>query len=277
VVVTESPSYDRAITLFRRHRMRVAGVRLEGDGPDVDALARLVERERPALFYLIPDFQNPAGATCSLAKRRRIAELAERHGFLLLEDAPYRLLRYRGSDEPTLRSLAPARTLHMSSFTKLLAPGVRMGFVVGDAKLVARIAKTAEDTYISPGYLSEAITHEWCRRGLLEPQLERLKALYAPRLSACLTAVDEHLPGVPSTRPDGGFFLSLTLPEGVKTRAVRERARHYELNLADGEAFFPEGGGERFLRLPYCALTPPEIDEGVRRLAKTIADVRRSA
>jgi DNA-binding transcriptional MocR family regulator len=275
LVLTEVPTYDRALTLFRRHGMRVAGVPLEADGPDLAALERLLARERPALFYLIPDFQNPSGATCSAAKRRRLAELADRHGFLLLEDAPYRLLRYRGADEPTLLGLAPTRTLHMSSFTKLLAPGVRMGFVVGAPSLIAKIARAAEDTYISPGYLAEAITYEWCRSGALAPQLIRLKALYAPRLDACLTAVDRYLPGTHATRPDGGFFLSLTLPAGVATRAVRERAQRYQLNLADGEAFFPEGGGERFLRLPYCALSPAEIDDGVQRLARAIDDVRR--
>ena len=120
-------------------------VPLEADGPDLGPLERLLARERPALFYLIPDFQNPSGATCSGEKRRRIAALAERHGFLLLEDAPYRMLRYRGTDEPTLRALAPARTLHMSSFTKLLAPGVRMGFVVGPSALIGKLAKAAED------------------------------------------------------------------------------------------------------------------------------------
>jgi DNA-binding transcriptional MocR family regulator len=274
LVLTESPTYDRAITLLRRHGMRVAGVPLEADGPDLQALERLLERERPSLFYTIPDFQNPSGVTCSADKRRRIAALAERHDFLLLEDAPYRLLRYRGTDEPTLLGLAPGRTLHMSSFTKLLAPGVRMGFVIGAPALIAKLAKTAEDTYISPGYLAEAITFEWCRRGALDPQLVRLKALYAPRLAACLAAVDRHMPAATTTRPDGGFFLSVTLSEGIATRAVRERAQHYQLNLADGEAFFPEGGGARFLRLPYCALTPAEIDEGVRRLARAVADVR---
>ena len=275
LVLMESPTYDRAITLFRRHGMRVAGVPLEADGPDLAALEQLLAREKPALFYTIPDFQNPSGATCSAEKRGRIAALAKRHDFLLLEDAPYRLLRFRGSDEPTLLGLAPERTLHMSSFTKLLAPGVRMGFVVGAAALIAKLAKTAEDTYISPGYLAEAITFEWCRRGALDPQLARLKALYAPRLDACLAAVDRHMPAAKTTRPDGGFFLSLTLPDGIATRAVRERAQQYQLNLADGEAFFPDGGGARFLRLPYCALTPAEIDEGVRRLARAVADVAR--
>src|SRR6202008_5128969 len=103
---------------------------------------------------VIPDFQNPAGATCSGAKRRQLAALAERYNFLLVEDAPYRMLRYRGTEEPTLYSLAPQRTLHMSSFTKLIAPGVRCGFMIGEPRLIASLAKAAEDTYISPGYVA---------------------------------------------------------------------------------------------------------------------------
>jgi DNA-binding transcriptional MocR family regulator len=116
--------------------------------------------------------------------------------------------------------------------------------------------------------VAQGITYEWCRRGLLPPQVARLKALYAPRLDACLAALDKYMPDAKATRPDGGFFLSLTLPEGVETTAVRERAAKNGLNLADGLAFFPDGGGERFLRLPFCALTPAEIDDGIRRLAE---------
>lgn len=279
VVFTESPSYDRALTLFRRHGARIAGIPLEPDGPNVGALEAKLREQAPRLFYIIPDFQNPAGATCSGEKRRRIVELAERYGFLLLEDAPYRLLRYRGTEEPTLLELARERgltdrVLHMSSFTKLIAPGVRVGFMIGDASLLLRVAKIAEDTYISPGYLAQAITAEWCRRGLLPPQIERLKALYRPRLDACLEALDRAMPDARATRPDGGFFISLTLPEGVTTTAVRAGAARRSLNLADGLAFFPEGGGERFLRLPFCALTPAEIGEGVRRLAETVTELR---
>ena len=276
VVFTESPSYDRTLTLLRRHRARVIGIPLEPDGPSIEALEAALREHTPKFFYVIPDFQNPAGATCSGEKRRRLAELAERHGFWLVEDAPYRLLRYRGREEPTLLALAPARTLHMSSFTKLIGPGVRTGFLVGDAALVAKLAKVAEDTYISPGYVAQGITFEWCRRGLLAPQIERLKALYMPRLDACLAGIDRHLPHARATRPDGGFFVSLTLPEGAETTAVRAAAARRSLNLADGLAFFPDGGGERFLRLPFCALSPAEIDEGIRRLAESVAEVRRA-
>jgi 2-aminoadipate transaminase len=274
VVFTESPTYDRTITLLRRHGADVVGIELEADGPNIAALEAALARRVPKFIYLIPDFQNPAGATCSGAKRRRIVELAAQHGFLLVEDAPYRMLRYRGAEEPTLFSLAPDRTLHMSSFTKLIAPGVRMGFMLGEPETLKKIAKIAEDTYISPGYVAHGIAWEWCRRGLLPPQIERLKKLYAPRLDACLAAIDKYMPDAVATRPDGGFFLSVTLPEGISTTAVRTAAAKRELNLADGLAFFPSGGGERFLRLPYCALTPAEIDDGIGRLAETVREVR---
>ena len=274
VVFTEAPTYDRTITLLRRHGATVVGIPLESDGPDVQALEQALVRRVPKFFYVIPDFQNPAGLTCSGAKRKRIVELADRYGFLIVEDAPYRLLRYRGKEEPTLYVLAPERTLHMSSFTKLIAPGVRTGFMIGEPSLVARLAKVAEDTYISPGFVAQGITYEWCRRGLLFPQIERLKQLYAPRLDACLAGLDKYLPEVRATRPEGGFFISVTLPEGVLTTTVRAQAASRHLNLADGLAFFPEGGGERFLRLPFCALSPTEIDDGIRRLSESLQAAR---
>lgn len=274
VVFTENPTYDRTITMLRRHGAEVVGIPLEADGPDMAALDRELARRVPAFFYLIPDFQNPSGTTCSRAKRQRLAELAEKHGFLVVEDAPYRPLRYRGQEEPSIYALAPERTLFMCSFTKLIAPGVRTGFMIGRPEIIAKLAKVAEDTYISPGYLAQGITYEWCRRGLLQPQIERLKQLYLPRLDACLASLDKYMPGAVDARPDGGFFISLTLPEGVLTKTVRAEAAKRGLNLADGEAFFPNGGGERFLRLPFCALTPAEIEEGVSRLAQSVAASR---
>ncbi|MGE0451444.1 MAG: PLP-dependent aminotransferase family protein [Vicinamibacterales bacterium] len=274
VVFTENPTYDRTITMLRRHGAEIVGIPLDADGPNIAALEQELAKRVPAFFYLIPDFQNPSGTTCSRAKRQRLAELAEQHGFLMVEDAPYRPLRYRGQEEPSIYSLAPERTLFMCSFTKLIAPGVRTGFMIGRPDVIAKLAKVAEDTYISPGYLAQGITYEWCRRGLLHPQIERLKQLYLPRLDACLAALDRYMPGAVDARPDGGFFISLTLPAGVPTKAVRAQAATRGLNLADGEAFFPNGGGERFLRLPFCALTPAEIEEGVRRLAESVEAAR---
>ena len=274
-VFTESPTYDRSILVFRRHGAEVIGIPLENDGPNIGALEAALKKRVPKFFYVIADFQNPAGATCSYSKRQQIADLSRRYGFLILEDAPYRMLRYRGAEEPTIYALAPEQTLHMSSFTKLIAPGVRVGFMLGDAARITAVAKVAEETYISPGYFAHGVTWEWCRRGLLLPQIERLKALYAPRLKACLDAVERTMPEVQATRPEGGFFVSLTLPEGTSTTDVRAAAAKHNLHLTDGLAFFPNGGGDRFLRLPFCALTPPQIEEGVKRLAQAVQEVRR--
>ena len=274
VVFTEAPTYDRTIGLLRRHGAKIVGIAMEPDGPSIESLERALAQHTPKFFYVIPDFQNPGGMTCSGEKRRKIAEIAARHNLLIVEDAPYRLLRYRGKEEPTIYELAPDRTLHMSSFTKLIAPGVRTGFMIGEPGIIAKLAKIAEETYISPGYVAQGITWEWCRRGLLFPQIERLKKLYAPRLDACLAGIDKYMPDTTATRPDGGFFISITLPKGVDASAVRAKAAPLGLNLADGLAFFPEGGGERFLRLPFCALTPAEIDEGVRRLSEAVKQAR---
>lgn len=277
VVFTEAPSYDRAITLFRRHQARLVGIPLQDDGPDIDALEAELKKHTPKFFYLIPDFQNPAGSTCSGEKRRRIAGLAGRYNFLLIEDAPYRLLRYRGREEPTLFELAPQHTLHMSSFSKLIAPGVRVGYMLGRTDVLATLARAAEDTYVTPTCLAHGIAYEWCRRGLLETQIEKLKALYAPRLDACLDALGRYMPAARATRPNGGFFLSVTLPQGAHTAAVRTAAARRNLHLTNGLGFFPDGGGEHFLRLPYCALTTEEIDEGIHRLAESVAEVHPGA
>src|SRR5262249_59685225 len=129
--------------------------------------------------------------------------------------------------------------------------------------LLAKLAKTAEDTYISPGYVAQGVAFEWCRRGLLDPQIARLKALYAPRLEACLAAIDREMPDADTSRPDGGFFVSLTLPPGSTTTAVRAAAAARGLNLAHAPALFPGAGGARFLRLPLSPLPPSQRDGGI--------------
>lgn len=274
VVFTEAPSYDRTITTLRKHGATIIGIPLEPDGPNIEALETALAQHAPKFFYLIPDFQNPAGATCSLVKRQRLIELAEKHNFWLVEDAPYRPLRYRGQEQPALFDLSPERTLQMLSFSKLIGPGPRVGILYGQADVVSQIAKIAENTYITPSLLSQGIVYEYLDAGHLPGQIDKLKALYAPRLQACLDELDRNLAEAEATRPEGGFFLSVTLPEGINTAKVREMAKARNLNLASGEAFFPSGGGDRFLRLPYCALTPDEIAEGIQRLAETVREVQ---
>lgn len=269
---TEEPSYDRAITVLRRAGARVVGIPLQDDGPDVGALEeRLRGGERPVLFYLVPDFQNPSGSVMAAWKRQRVAQLAREYGFWVVEDLPYRRLRYRGTDLPTLRDFAPERVVQMSSYSKLISPGLRVGYAVLPPDLAEPLAKMAEDTYITASYLNQAMVYEFIRRGWMEPHLERLKALYRPRLEAILGALEEQFGGRATWhRPDGGFFVGLYLNGPVRAEDLLRRAQEAGLRLTDGRGFFANGGGDGFLRLPFCALTPEEIREGIRRLAEVV-------
>ncbi|MFO7170952.1 MAG: PLP-dependent aminotransferase family protein [Chloroflexota bacterium] len=275
-VLTEQPSYDRAIATFRRRGATTIGIPLEADGLDIARLEAEVRRQVPAFLYMVPDFQNPAGVTTSLEKRRAVLALAERYGFWVVEDVPYRKLRYRGQDVPMLREINPARVVTMSSFSKLLSPGMRVGYMVAPAPLIEAVTKEGESTYLSPVLPTQAAVAEFISRGWLEPNIERLKELYRPRWEAMRAAVRYYLEGCEAHEPDGGFFFSVTLPQDSNYRGLVARAKEIGLVLTPGQAFFadPDQGalpdGERFVRLPFCAVTPEQIEEGVRRLASLL-------
>ena len=275
-VYTEQPSYDRAITTFRRRGARTVGIPLEDDGISVDRLEAALEREVPAFLYLVPDFQNPAGATLSLEKRRRVVELADRYGFTVIEDVPYRKLRYEGEDLPMLREIDASHVVTMSSFSKLLSPGIRVGFMLASEELVRAVTRLGEDTYLSPVLPTQAAVAEYLRRGWLKPNIEKLKELYTPRWKAMSESVRRELPDAQAFIPSGGFFVSVMLPEDANTRDLIPRAKDIGLVLTAGGDFFadPDDGGEvpgeRFVRLPFCAVTPEQIKEGVGRLASLL-------
>lgn len=271
VVYVEEPSYDRAVTVLRRAGAQVVALPLQEDGPDMDALTQRLAQETPVLFYVVPTFQNPSGSVMSLEKRQQLAALARQHGFWIIEDDPYRRLRYRGEDLPSLYSLAPDRVLTMSSYSKLLSPGLRVGLCVGDQEIMIRLTKMAEDTYINPSYFNQAIVYDYIQRDWMEPNIERLKALYLPRLDTMLEALDAHISELASwQRPDGGFFIGMTLNFDVNADELLAQAKATNLILSDGRGFFANGGGDDFVRLPFCALTRPEIQAGIARLAQVL-------
>ena len=272
VVYVEEPTYDRTLTLLRRAGAHVIGFPLAADGPDVEAMEdRLKKGERPVLFYVIPDFQNPSGTVMARWKRERIAQMSREYGFWILEDAPYRKLRYRGEDLPALWDLAPERVIQLSSYSKLISPGLRVGYAIVPEALADDLAKTAEDTYINASYLNQAIVAEFIRRGWLEEQLARLRTLYLPRLDATMEALDAHMKGLATWyRVDGGFFLGITLNHDVRADDLLRAAQEANLRLTDGRGFFANGGGDGFVRLPFCSLTPEEIREGIGRLASVV-------
>ncbi len=272
VAYVEQPSYDRTLTVLRRCGARLVGFPVQEDGPDIDQLEdRLKQGERPVLFYIIPDFQNPTGAVISFHKRQRIASLAREYEFWIIEDIPYRKLRYRGEEHPTIFSMAPERTILLSSYSKLISPGLRVGYLVAPTSLVDALARMAEDTYINASYLNQAIVAQFIRQGWLEPQISRLKALYEPRLDATLNALASYMTDLATWfRPEGGFYVGVILNGTVRADELLKLAQEANLLLTDGRGFFAEGSGDNFIRIPFCALTPEEIEIGIARLAGVI-------
>lgn len=275
VVYVEEPTYDRAVTILRRNGARVVGFPLGAEGPDVAEIERrLKDGERPKLFYIIPDFQNPSGMVIPLAVRQRIADLAREYGFWIIEDSPYRKLRYSGEDVPAVYDLCPQRTVRMSSFSKLISPGLRVGYAVLPAELAKPLLKFAEDTYINPSYLNQAMVYEFIQRGYLQETLPILKDLYSRRLNATLSALAGEMGGLADwVKPQGGFFVGVTLRAAVDADALLDSACKAGVILSDGRGFYVERDGSRFIRLPFCALTPDEIETGIRRLAKVVQEL----
>ena len=279
VVLVEQPSYDRAIKTFRRRGAKVIGIPLEPDGINLTVLEKAIQQHIPAFLYLIPDFQNPAGVTMSYEKRQAVVDLAEQYGFWLIEDVPYRSLRYSGTPLPLLRSFSPRRVCTISSYSKLIAPALRVGYLIGPTNLVEKLQVLAEDTILAPVLPTQAAVLEFHKRGYYASNLEHLKQLYAPRLQAIVAALKQYLPTIPFAEPEGGFFVSITLPEQVNCTNLLQRAKKHGLVLTDGGGFFADPLdeqqaskhlGERFVRLPFCALEPAQIDAGIQRLAEVI-------
>lgn len=274
-VVVERPTYDRTLLTLRGRAGSVHQVTLRPDGIDVDELRKLLESGvRPRLVHLIPNYQNPAGATLSLEKRQALLALAGEHGFTIFEDDPYVDVRFRGEALPSMLSMDTAGVVvHASSFTKTVCPGVRVGYLVGPEVLIAGIAKRATNLYISPCMVAQAIVYQFCVSGDIDRSIRTVSAALGERAQALATALREQIPEIRFSQPDGGYFLWVDLPEDVHVDQLVPAAAQRGVTVVKGSDFLLEGG-EHSLRLAYSAVTVDEINEGVRRLAAAVAAVR---
>jgi 2-aminoadipate transaminase len=270
-VLVEAPTYDRPLKILDRLGADVVALPQDDDGLQVEALEEaLAQGEKPAFLYTITTFQNPSGRTLSEERRRRIAELAAEHELLVLEDDPYGLVRYDGEALPLLFDLeGGANVAYASSFSKTVAPGVRVGYYVLPPALAKQIEALAVSTYISPPFLPQAAVYEFIRRGSFEPNLERVTGLLKARRDAMLEALEEHMPEDATwSRPEGGYFIWLDVPSGPETGPLLARAEEAGVTFVKGTDFFVGGrGGERSMRLAFSFPSPDEIREGVARLA----------
>jgi 2-aminoadipate transaminase len=271
-VLVEAPTYDRPLKILDALGADVAAVPQTDDGIDLDALsAALRSGPRPSFLYVIPTFQNPSGRTLGDEGRRRLVELAVEHDLVVLEDDPYGLVRFEGVAPPTLHELEGGeRVIYSSSFSKIVAPGVRVGYLVVPEPLAGRLEALATSTYITPALLSQATVYEFLRRGALERNLQLVRSLLKARRDALLEALDEHLAetGANWNRPDGGYFLWLELPEGMDAAALLAAAERLGVTFVPGPDFFPRGGGGRSAaRLAFSFASPAQLALAGVRLA----------
>jgi DNA-binding transcriptional MocR family regulator len=270
-VIVERPTYDRTLLSLRSRGARVHAVELQPDGINTDALADLLtagaSAARPTLAHIIPNFQNPAGYTLSYEKRKRLLELAADHSFMVFEDDPYVELRFSGETLPTMLSMDPERVVYASSFSKTVCPGIRVGYLVGPPDLIKAIGQLATNTYISPNMVAQSIVYEFCASGAIERSIETVKAALAERAQALANALRSELADAEFVIPQGGYFMWVTLPEGIDVGALFQAAADRGVAFVKGTDFLLEGG-QNTLRLAYSGVTPEQIDVGVARLAE---------
>ncbi len=287
VALVEAPSYHQALQLLADHELNLVQVPIDDGGLQVEALTACLEAlpqqsdrsgprptPRARILYAIPNFQNPSGVTLAAERRRAILELAERYDLLIIEDDAYRDLSYGAALPPSLFALddGRGRVLRIGSFSKILAPGLRMGWLMGSVDRIARVIESG--LRVIGGGANPLVANmlaDYCQQGLLEPHIGYLRHLYQERRDIMLAALDAHMPeDVRWTRPGGGFFVWLTLPEPLRAAQVVEQAQHAGVMVLAGDSFFAQHPTGQHLRLAFSFVTPENIQKGIEKLGRVL-------
>jgi 2-aminoadipate transaminase len=276
VVIAEAPSYVGALGTFASYQADVVHVPLDDDGLVPEALRETLERlhrerRRVKFLYTVPTFQNPAGVTLTTARRREILDICATYDVLVLEDNPYGLLGFEGPPMRALRADDADRVIYLGSFSKTIASGLRVGWALAPHAVRAKLVLAAESAILSHSNFCQFAVREYLTTQPWREQIKSFQELYSRRRDAMLESLTALMPeGCTWTRPDGGFFVWLTLPEGLDAKAMAPRAIANRVAYVPGTGFFSDGTGHRHMRLSYCYPEPARIQEGVRRLAAVV-------
>ena len=277
VILTSSPSYLGALQSFRSYRADIRGVAhisdLEAFKEAYEEVIAQVKAEGKVVkfLYMIPDFQNPSGESLTLEERRMLVGLAQKHDFLIVEDSPYRELRYEGEHVPVMYSIDPDRVIHLGSFSKIFAPGFRLGWAIAHPEILDKIYVCKQSLDLCPPIFDQYVAAEFLESGRLDENLVRSIALYKGKRDLLLGLLERHMPdGVRWTRPEGGLFLFLTLPEGFEAVKFYDKALDAGVAYVAGEFFHPDGNGKNTMRLNFSFMSEERIAEGVKLLAELL-------
>ena len=277
VILTSNPSYLGALQSFCSYRADIRGVAHDSDlqvfRKSYETVLEQVKAEGKTVkfLYMIPDFQNPSGESLTLEERKMLVSLAGEHDFLIVEDSPYRELRYEGEHIPTMYSLDPDRVIHLGSFSKIFAPGFRLGWAIAHPDILDKIYVCKQSLDLCPPVFDQYVAAEFLSSGRLDENLSKTIELYKGKRDLLLKLLEEHMPeGVRWTRPEGGLFLFLTMPEGFDAVRFYDTALDAGVAYVAGEFFHPDRSGKNTMRLNFSFMSPERIAEGVRLLAKLL-------
>ena len=277
VILTSSPSYLGALQSFRSYRADIRGVAhisdLEAFKEAYEEVIAQVKAEGKVVkfLYMIPDFQNPSGESLTLEERRMLVGLAQKHDFLIVEDSPYRELRYEGEHVPVMYSIDPDRVIHLGSFSKIFAPGFRLGWAIAHPEILDKIYVCKQSLDLCPPIFDQYVAAEFLESGRLDENLVKSISLYKGKRDLLLGLLERHMPdGVRWTRPEGGLFLFLTLPEGFEAVKFYDKALDAGVAYVAGEFFHPDGNGKNTMRLNFSFMSEDRIAEGVKLLAELL-------
>ena len=279
VILTSSPSYLGALQSFRSYRADIRGVAHDADidafKAEYEKVIAQVEAEGKKIkfLYMIPDFQNPSGESLTLAEREMLVSQAQEHDFLIVEDSPYRELRYEGEHIPTMYSLDPDRVIHLGSFSKIFAPGFRLGWAIAHPDILDKIYVCKQSLDLCPPIFDQYVAAEFLRSGRLDANLQKSIALYKRKRDLLLSQLEEHMPeGVSWTHPEGGLFLFLTMPEGFDAVRFYDRSLDAGVAYVAGEFFHPDGSGKNTMRMNFSFMSEQKICEGVELLSRLLRE-----
>ncbi|MGB5105454.1 MAG: PLP-dependent aminotransferase family protein [Candidatus Zixiibacteriota bacterium] len=266
-VITESPTYLGALQAFNFYQCRYAPILMDDDGMIIDQLEEKIIKYRPKMIYVVPNFQNPSGITMSYQRRKALMNLVYQHQIALIDDNPYGELRYSGTPLPSLRGLGGDAVIQLGTFSKLISPGLRIGWICAPVSAIEIIEKAKQAVDLHSSTFTQFIAAEFMKRGYLDPHIEQIRTAYALKRDTMIAAMKEHFP--PSVRwphPDGGLFLWVQLPDHVSSRLVFQQALHAGVAFIYGRPFHPDGAGDNTLRLNFASSSPEIIIEGIKRL-----------
>jgi 2-aminoadipate transaminase len=269
--MTSEPTYLGALQAWNVYEACYVTVPQDDDGVIIEAIeGKLAEGYEPRLVYVLPNFHNPAGTTIPLERRLRLVELARKHDLILIEDDPYGELRFEGNEIAPLYELAPERTIYLSTFSKTLAPGFRLGWVAAPREILQRFVQAKQGSDLHTATFSQMVVADVCQRGLIRTHVPKIRAVYRERRDAMLRALEAYWPeGSSWTRPHGGLFLWARVPEGLNTTELLPKAVERKVAYVPGMAFYPgEKGGYDAMRLNFSNAGVAEIDAGIRRLGE---------